>query len=505
MSDQGNVTEEMREYWRSKDHRQHTPGCPQSEFWSHYMQLPSREMGKLQNLNARIAMDRAWTVMLYRQGLVSHEVAAKLLSTLKDAGEKGYSWAGEEWLKKQLGGDEDTASAVNYGRTLQEPMARMQMRDAILEVYDEAHDTMGMLLDRAEQYAAALMAGQSHFSHAQPTTYGAYLLAVHDGIARALKQLDVAYELTNQNSGGCGACSGTGWPVDRQFITELLGFDKLIELAYDCESSQDEIPAIQFALSSIALTLSRSAMDHGIWSLEEIDNLQAAPEWLGVSSFMPQKAHTGGMFENIRIACDEVIGGMMTTVVTFKGESIQDVLPVYKSPTYVLKGTLEARKALGLFRHVVGTARINTERMEEIVRNGYSGAPDLALHLIREHGYGGRRAHRICCHFVRLARERGIHPAQTTGKLLDEAARIGDEPEPKLSTDVVRDCMTFKHFFETHNNPGDAHPDQTRRLAAERRDALQALRDAQAGRRQRIAAGQARLTATIEEILSSGD
>jgi argininosuccinate lyase len=491
----------MREYWRSKDHRQHTPGCPQSPEWSRYMQLPSRELGRLQSLDARIAMDRAWTVMLHRQGLITHKVAATLLSTLRDAGEKGYSWAGEEWLKEQLGGDEDTASAVNYGRTLQEPMARMQMREAILAVYDEAHDAMAMLLDRAERYAAALMAGQSHFSHAQPTTYGAYLLAVHDGIGRALKQLDVAYELTNQNSGGCGACSGTGWPVDRQLITELLGFDQLIELAYDCEGSQDEIPATLFALSSLALTLSRSAMDHGIWSLEEINNLQAAPEWLGVSSFMPQKAHTGGMFENIRIACNELIGEMMTTVVTFKGESIQDVLPVYKSPTYVLKGTLQARKALGLFRHVVGTARINTERMEEIVRNGYSGAPDLALHLIREHGYGGRRAHRICCHFVRLARERQIHPAQTTGGLLDEAAGISDEPEPKLSTEVVRECMTFKRFFDAHNNPGDAHPDQTRRLAGERRAALTSLRDAQATRRERVAAAQARLNAAVEEII----
>ena len=502
MNDSDKVSEETRAYWEAKNHRQHTPGCPQSADWNKYMQLPGREMGRLQNLNARIAMDRAWTVMLYRQGLIPHKVAAALLTALKKAGVEGYSWAGEEWLCKQLDGDEDTASAVNYGRTLQEPMARMQMRDAILLVTDEAHDTLATLLDRAELHADSMMAGQSHFSHAQPTTYGAYLLAVHDGIARGLKQLDLAYELTNQNSGGCGACSGTGWPVDRQLITDLLGFDQLIELAYDCESSQDEIPAILFALSSIALTISRSAMDHGIWSLVEIDNLQAAPEYLGVSSFMPQKAHTGGMFENIRIACNEIIGDMMTTVVTYKGESIQDVLPVYKSPPYVLKGTLQARKALGLFRNVVGTARINKERMEEIVRNGYSGAPDLALHMIREHGYGGRRAHRICCHFVRIARERGIHPADTTGALLDEAARIGAEPEPHLTTEVVHDCMTFRHYFETHNNPGDAHPDQTRRMVGERREALNPLRAAQAARRQRIADGQARLDAAIEAILN---
>ena len=474
-------------FWKRKDHRQHTPGVPQSPYWNVYMQLPGREIGKLQNLNARIAMDRAWTVMLHRQGLVSDEVARALLTTLRDAGQKGYSWAGEEWLKKQLDGDEDTASAVNYGRTLQEPMARMQMRQGILDVFDETLPLLETLLERAECFADAMMAGQSHFSHAQPTTYGAYLLAVHDGLVRGLQQLELAYRQTNQNSGGCGACSGTGWPIDRDLITNLLGFDCTIEVAYDCESSQDEIPAILFALSSLALTISRSAMDHGIWSLEEIDSLQAAPEWLGVSSFMPQKAHTGGMFENIRIACNEVLGRMMTTVTTYKGESIQDVLPVYKSPAHVFQGVLNARKALGLFRHVVGTLRVNRERMEEIARMGYSGAPDLAVHMIRNEGYGGRRAHRICCHFVRLARERGIRPADMTGDLLDEAARICDEPEPSMPTSVVRDCMTFKHFFETHNTPGDAHPDQTRRLAKMRRQRLRQLQREQQARKHQLA------------------
>ena len=45
-----------------------------------------------------------------------------------------------------------------------------------------------------------------------------------------------SYRHTNQNSGGCGACSGTGWPTDREIITDLLGFDSTIEPAYDWDS-----------------------------------------------------------------------------------------------------------------------------------------------------------------------------------------------------------------------------------------------------------------------------
>jgi len=481
------------------DHRQHTPGAPQSPLWQHYMKMPDREPARFARRFPYVGrMDMAWTVMLHRRGLIDDGTAKKLLEVLPDTLHES-GWNSEYWLKEKLGGDEHTASVVSYGRTLQEPMHRMAMRDALLEVFEEAHAAASDLLDKAERHAETMMAGQSHFSHAQPTTYGAYLLAVHDGIARALKQLDLAYAETNQNSGGCGACSGTGWPVDREIITDLLGFEGTIELAYDCEASQDEIPQIMFALSSVALTLSRSAMDHSIWALEEMGMLEVAPEWQGVSSFMPQKAHSG-MFENVRVACDEVIGEMMKVATTYKGESIQDVLTVYKSPRHVYAATAWARQGLGLFRHLVGSATVHVDRMAEIARNGYSGAPDLAIILIREKGFAGRQAHRVCCNFVRLARERGIHPAQTTGDLLDEAARLTDDPRPGLADSQVRSAMTFERFFETHCNLGDPCPSETHRLIGKRREQLQQLEQRQIDRRERLRDADRKLAEAIGAI-----
>jgi argininosuccinate lyase len=348
-------------------------------------------------------------------------------------------------------------------------------------------------------HADTMMAGQSHFSHAQPTTYGAYLLAVYDGLVRGLSQLDLAYRYTNQNSGGCGACSGTGWPVDRELVTDLLGFDSTIELSYDCEGSQDEIPQIMFALSSIALTLSRTGMDHSIWTREEIGTVMPSPAWQGVSSFMPQKAH-GYMFENVRVAADEVLGEMMKVVTTYKGEAIQDVIPVYKTPRHVFHASTYARQGLGFLRCLLATQEVDRDRMLEIVRNGYSGAPDLAITMIRAKGYGGRRAHRICCNFVRLARERGIKPYEMTGALLDEAARVTAEPEPHLTDAEVQESMGLEGFFQKHDGLGDPHPDETRRLIAKRRAELEDLRSSQAERRRRLADADARLHAEIDAI-----
>jgi argininosuccinate lyase len=497
------MTETKEAFCSRKDHRSHTPGVPRADEIDHWMQLPQREMGRISSrLKYCGWMDKAWTVMLHEQGLIERDTAQRLFGVLADADhERG--WGGEDWLKEKLDGDEDTASAVNYGRTLQEPMARLQMREKLLDVFDGLGDALAVSLDKAEEHADAMMAGQSHFSHAQPTTYGAYLLAVHDGLVRGLAQLELAYRFTNMNSGGCGACSGTGWPVDRQRVTELLGFDELIELTYDCEGSQDEIPQILFALSSMALTLARAGLDHGIWSLEEINAIELTPPWQGISSFMPQKAHSGGHFENLRGACDDVIGRMMTAVVTFKGESIQDNLPVYRSPEHALWGCCHAEKALGLYAGLLRNIIVNRDRMRDIARSGYSGAPDLAIKLIRGKRYGGRQAHRICCNFVRLARERGIKPYEMTGALLDEAARVTSEPEPKLSDADVQDAMGLEHFFEKHDNLGDPCPGETLRMVGVRRNELEAIRARQKDRRARLAQADEKLAAAIQAILGT--
>jgi len=495
------MSETEKDWCSRTNHRGHTPGAPRDPIINHYMQFPSREMQKYNNRLPFCAwMDKAWTVMLCKQGLVKKETAAKLFPVLAEA-EKEHGWGGEDWIKAKLDGDEYTASAVNFGRTLQEPMWRMQMRAALLDVFDELFDALESVLDKSEQNADVMMAGQSHFSHAQPTTYGAYLLAVHDGMSRALAQLELAYRFLNMNSGGCGACSGTGWPVDRELVTELLGFDETIECTYDCEGSQDEIPQILFALSSLALTVERSAMDHGIWSLEEINNVELTPGWLGISSFMPQKAHSGGHFENVRSGANDVIGQMMTAVITFKNESIQDNLPVYRSPGYVTAGCCHAIKMLGMWANILKNTVVNRERMLEIARQGYSGAPDLAIKMIRGQDYAGRQAHRICCNFVRLARERGIKPYETTGELLDEAARITGDPEPHLSTEDVQDAMNLETFFEKHNNLGDPCPSETLRMLKLRSADLEAARQRQAERRRRIEDARAKLQAEMDAIV----
>jgi len=489
------MTAKPEEFWRSHDHRFHCPGVPEAEDRVRIRARLGSELGRVMRpAQARSDTDRAWTVMLYKQELIRKEVAAKVLRALEGGG-------GEDYLKKALDGDEDTASVVNLGRTLQEPMSRLQQRDKLLDVLDLTITCLGTLLDQAEAHADSIMAGQTHLSHAQPTTYGAYLLAVHDALARSLEQIELAYRHTNQNSAGCGACSGTGWPVDRDLITELLGLDSLVESTYDGEPGQDHALTILFALTNLGVTLSRTAMDFNIWGMEEVMMVNVDPSWRGVSSLMPQKAIPGSEFERVRLEVSDVIGQMVTGVVSNKGEPYSDMLPIYEGYRAALRAMCHIEKALGFFNGLLSNTKPDEERMLEYAREGFSATPDLSIKLIRDEGYGARRAHRICATMVRIARERGIKPQEVTGELLDEAARIADETPPGLSTEEIRDALDPVKFIERHNNLGDPHPSETLRMAGLRRQALADAEARQSFRKDRIETARTKLAAEVRAIV----
>jgi len=486
------LTPEELKFLGSHEHRAHAAG--EDAPVMHGKVVPKRSSAAY-----TADTDRAWVVMLAKTGLVPRETAAKVLKALLDA-----KAGGEPALKRKLQGNEDLASVVNYGRTLQEPMSRMFLRDRQSDVFDALLKAMGATLDKAEAHVDTILPGCTHMAHAQPTTYGAYLLASYDGLARGLVQLELAYQQTNENTAGCGATSGTGWPVDRQMVTELLGFDSLMEPTYECEGAQDYGLTTMFALTNIIVVLSRSAIDHGIWGADDCGLIRLPGRLLGISSLMPQKAHPGSTFERIRINADHVIGKMVTGVVACKGEPLTDVLPIYEAWKQAGEALSETEASLDRWADIIASVQPQKEKMLQHTRDGFSCVPDLAVKLIREKGYGGRRAHRICAVFVYLARKSNLKPYQTTGALLDEAAVVANETPPGLSTEEIREMLDPVKFLQRHNNVGDPNPAETLRLIGVRRAQLEQLGRRQADRRTRLKQANDRLNAEIAAVIAAG-
>ncbi len=78
--------------------------------------------------------DKAWVVCLHNAGVIDAATASTLLTTLdalEAAGPEGKGGGGENDVIPALSGNEDIGSLINLGRTMQEPMSRLQLRDQL--------------------------------------------------------------------------------------------------------------------------------------------------------------------------------------------------------------------------------------------------------------------------------------------------------------------------------------------------------------------------------------
>lgn len=489
------------DYAKRTDHRFHALGCEMSTDFFAPNRLAAKErerMGKIQPWSTQV--DIAWTICLYRAGVIDREKTAKILSGLDKIRDDNTGVSGEERLVKVLDGDMDLASTVNFGRTLQEPMSRLKLRDKLLDVFDDTLDLLTVIHQLSLDNLDTIMIGHTHMNHAQPITYAHFMISAFDGVFRSLEQLELAYRFTNVNSGGCGSCSGTTWPVDRELMAKLLGLDGVVESTYDCEASQDHSLAIMFALSNMAIHLSRYSMNHYIWAFDEFDMIRTHPSMCGVSSFMPQKCDSGSNYEHVRINAADVMGETVKGMIQLKSEPHGDVQQAHLFPGYAIEtmiyGQVCIQKFTDMLRHVI----LQKERMLKIVKAGFSCATEIAAYLIREKGYGGRLAHSITATMVRQARCRGLKSYECTGEMLDEAAEYLGAKKPGLDTETIRRCFDPEEFIKTHNHIGGTAPEENKRLLKNRHKMLEEAKSRHIERKKRIDDGQNQLRNTIKEI-----
>ena len=217
---------------------------------------------------------------------------------------------------------------------------------------------------------------------------------------------------------------------------------------------------------------------------------------------MPQKAIRGSQFERARIAACNVIGQMNTGVCLIKGEPHADMLQAVEVPKSALAALVHGQRAIGYLDGMLKNVHPVREKMLEYVREGFSCATEVVVHMVKELGRGNRRSHRIVATFVRMAREKGLKAFETTGELLDEAARFVDEKEPRIDTDTLRRLLDPEVFIAEHKHAGGTAPEEEKRLIAARKKSLKDARKRQTERKKRIAKGEEMLQREIDAILN---
>ncbi len=476
------------------------------------IQKPVYEFKKTHYFDHLVETNRAWTCMLAETGIVPEDEAATLLEAIEDLGDQGPSALGEynpeyeyfyshmeQVLIDEIG--EDIAGNINIGRTRPEPLARMVTREEILDVLENVTTLQSTLLDIAEDNVETVMPQWTHYQHAQISTVAHYLLAIVDELERDVRRLVNAYETVNQSTLGCGALAGASYPLDRQLVAELLGFDGFKENTIGCVSGGDHHMEPATAMATMMTTLSRFCQDLYTWHTWEFDFVEIGDEFSGSSSLMPQKKNPYP-FEYVRARAGHAIAYATSVQETLHNTNFQDIKDVEEDAVHPLfEAFEEVNTALELLDGTVASAEFKADNMLERAAEGFASCTELASKLHRETDLSYRTTHRIVGDMVLRALNRGLDATEVDADLVNESAREVRGEELDIDDAFVQDALDPESFVENHAVPGGPAPREVRRMIDDRRASVDERRVTVGQRRESLEAAAAKLDEYVEDLV----
>jgi argininosuccinate lyase len=459
--------------------------------------------------------DIAHVIDLARAGVVPPDPARRLLTLLLDtlqipAEEFPYRPEyGEPYNSREryfAGRVGDVAGWLHAGRTRREALRiafRLRLRDDLVDLIEAAADLAGELGAVAGAHAATLVADQTYLQHAQPSTFGHYLLSFAYPVLRDGARLDEALAWTDASPGGAGSVNGTRLRPDREPVARLLGFRAVAEHTRDAMWQTDGLIDMTAAAAGLLLTQSKLAEDLEIWASPEFDYVSLADAYSRASVLMPQKRNPYAL-SIIRGAAGTLVGrltGLLAVAKTPSARSDNLIFAYGEVPRALGLALRTTRLSTG----VVATLEVNAARMRAALDAGFSQATDLAEYIMQACGVDYRTAHRVVGHAVREASAAGLRGADLDGLMLDRAAMSVTGRPLHLAGHDLSAVLDPRQIVQGRTARGGAAPGEVTRMAAQVR--AQAAERAAGARRWRQAYQRAQdeLIAIARRCAGAGD
>ena len=196
----------------------------------------------------------------------------------------------EYLLTQKLG---DLGKKIHAGRSRNDQVLvdlKLFMRAEIMEIADAVEDLFDLLLTQSEAHKNDLLPGYTHLQIAMPSSFGLWFGAYAECLVEDAELLEAAFRLANKNPLGSGAGYGSSFPLDRKLTTILLGFEAPHVNVVNAQMSRGKTEFyVLNAISQLATTLSRLAMDVCLYNSQNFGFIELPSSLTTGSSIMPHK------------------------------------------------------------------------------------------------------------------------------------------------------------------------------------------------------------------------
>lgn len=224
----------------------------------------------------------------------------------------------EMLLTQRIG---EAGKKIHSGRSRNDQVLvdlKLFFRHELQLVVAETDNLFRELIALSEKHKDVLLPGYTHLQVAMPSSFGLWFGAYAESLTDDLEMILAAYKITNKNPLGSAAGYGSSFPLNRTMTTELLGFESLnYNVVYAQMGRGKTERIIAQAISSIAATLAKMAMDQTLYLSQNFAFVSYPDTLTTGSSIMPHKKNPD-VWEIMRGKCNRLQAlpndvAMMTT------------------------------------------------------------------------------------------------------------------------------------------------------------------------------------------------
>ncbi len=429
-------------------------------------------------------INKASIVMLDGAGIVPHALAGRIAHGIEQViaqerespSQRSADYLDYEHRLLAVAGPD--ASRLHTGRSRQDiasAIARMNLRDGLLKVCDALTTAREKLFVLADRHRETIIPAYTHGVQAQPTTFAHYLLALGAALDRQTERLQQAYRRVNRNPLGAAALATSSFPLDRRRLAVLLGFEGLVENAYDANhfAPVDSSLDVASALSIAAVQLGQFAQDiHAQYSEPVPWFMLATGELTGVSSIMPQKRNPAAL-EQLRAQASIMVGEMQT--VSLMAHNTRTGMFDYRN--YDPVPSARPLQVFKLFQQILDGIVVNKERALAEVKADYSTTTEIADALLQRGDVPFRIGHHFASNLTDYGRARGLMLHEIP---YAEAARIYEDATKQqlpLSEIDFKEVISAEYMVFGRKGIGGPQLAEVNRMLADERAKVAADRD----------------------------
>lgn len=451
-----------------------------SKIWGGRFSSSSNKL--MEEFNSSIQFDKK----LYKQDIEASIVHAEMLCKQKIISEKDFKLikTGLNKIKTEISNNNftfsikledihmnienrlvdligDAGKKLHTGRSRNDQVAtdiKLWLRDSIDQIEINLKLLQKTLIDKSELYYDMLMPGYTHLQVAQPVTFGHHLLAYVEMLGRDRGRLTDCRKRLNELPLGSAALAGTSYPIDRDFVSKKLGFDKPTKNSMDGVSDRDFAVEFMSAASLIAIHLSRLAEELVIWSSDRFNFIKLPESFTTGSSIMPQKRNPDAA-ELIRAKPGRIFGNMLSLMTVLKGLPMTygKDMQEDKEPIFDTARTIQMC-IVNMDGMIKGLQPI-PNNMIEALQKGFPTATDLADYLVINLDIPFRDAHHLTGRIVLLAEEKDCTLESLS---LKDIQRIIPEADDKII-----DVLKIQNSVSSRNSFGGTAPKNVLKAARE--------------------------------------